>query len=256
MTRVSVLMGVYNEGARIRAAVESILHQTWQDWDLLIIDDGSTDGTFDIVQALSEADPRIRLRSNRQNLGLESCLNLALGQASGDLIARMDGDDVSLPDRFSRQVAFLSDHREVDVLGGGAIEVDDQGCVLGETCPREWHSDLIRHIYRENPFIHPTVMGRPGLWAALGGYDTTVGDAGDYELWLRGSRRFRYHNLQVPLIRYRRRPPRFRRAVNVFRVLWRSAQRDGTLLRHGWDAMRPPIGYVAWHLGYQHRSTG
>ena len=108
------------------------------------------------------ATPRIRVEpkiiKNSHCLGLAAALNKALPSAKGQFIARMDGDDVCLPNRFSQQVVFLNEHPEIGVLGGGAIEIDTVGHIIGEIYSREKHEDLIAHIYEENPFIHPSVM--------------------------------------------------------------------------------------------------
>jgi glycosyltransferase involved in cell wall biosynthesis len=200
---------------------------------------------------VARLDPRVRVVRNERNLGLASSLNKALEFCGGELIGRMDGDDRSLPDRLDQQVTFLFGHPEVDVLGGGAIEVSDDGRILGETHRRETHDELVSYIYRENPFIHPTVMARRRFWVAMGGYapQARLGEE-DYDLWLRGHSVFRYHNLQQPLIYYRRRPPSFTRALCAARVLWRSARREARLMTHGWYALRPLFA-CAWLALYK-----
>ena len=252
MTLVSVIMGVYNQGDAVGRAIASIQQQSYPLWELVIVDDGSTDHTGEVLHRLSAQDPRLKVLANPRNLGLAASLNRALSRAAGELIARMDADDVSMPQRLSRQVAFLADHPEVDVLGAGAIEVDRKGRVLGEIKQREHHADLAANIYRENPFIHPTVMARARFFAELGGYNEKSRRAEDYDLWLRGYRCFRYHNLPTPLIYYRRnRRLHLRDAADAAVALWSAAARERKWVNRGWYGLRPLLAYGAWRLGYR-----
>jgi glycosyltransferase involved in cell wall biosynthesis len=200
MTLVSVLMSVHNGARTVSAAVDSIRAQTFPDWELLLVDDASTDGTAELLTRLD--DPRIRVLRNERNRGLAASLNRAFRESRGTLIARMDADDVALPQRFAAQVAFLASHPEVDILGSAAILLDGSGREAGISTRRETHGDIAASICKENPFIHPAVMMRRRVLEELGGYDESLRRAQDYDLWLRGVHRFRYHNLQEPLLRY------------------------------------------------------
>src|SRR5690349_12648910 len=122
-------MAVYNGARYLREAVESVLNQSFQDFEFLVINDGSTDHTREII--LSYDDSRIRLVDNRQNRGQTASLNLGLQLAQGDLIARQDADDISEPERLARQVLFLEDHSEVALLGTGYAKIDSHGNVTG-----------------------------------------------------------------------------------------------------------------------------
>ncbi len=196
-------MAVYNGEATVHEALASLIRQTYQDWDLIIVDDGSTDRTLAILESVAVSDSRVRILRNATNCGLSSSLNMAWRHAKGDLLARMDADDFSYPDRFDRQVEFMTAHPEVAVLGTGIETMDTEGLPLGYALRPEWHEELQRRMYKENPFAHPSVMMRRGFLEALDGYDGLLKWAEDADLWLRGYRRFRYHNLQQPLIRYR-----------------------------------------------------
>jgi glycosyltransferase EpsE len=244
---VSVIMGAYNDAERVGLAVQSLQEQTVQEWELIVVDDGSTDHTAEVLLDMARSDSRIRVLRNARNLGLASSLNRALEVSHGELVARMDQDDRSVPDRLERQRAFLLHSLDVDVLGGGAIEVTNDGRILGVRYPRETHDDLIANIYKENPFIHPTVMARRSFWVSMGGYDPQArfGEE-DYDLWLRGRSRFRYHNLQAPLIYYRRRPLSLARALASFHAIWRAVARDGKVVTHGWYALRPLVAFF-WY---------
>lgn len=239
---VTVIMAVYNGALTLERAVDSIQKQSYRDWDLLIVDDGSTDETPTLLQELAESDSRINVIRNPQNRGLAASLNIALQMSRGALIARMDADDISFPYRLEHQVAFLALHPRIAVLGGGAIEVDDAGHELGSVLRPESHEELAARMYTENPFIHPTIIARREFYETLGGYAEDIGQAEDYDLWLRGYRQFRYHNLQEPLIYYRRSSrSNMKRAKYSARALLRAACREGRLLTHGWYALRPII---------------
>lgn len=199
---VSVLLPVFNGAPTLQRAAESILRQTFNQLELLILDDGSTDDSARIAEALEAGDPRVRVVRNSRNLGLSATLNRGLAEARAPLLARMDADDEALPDRLEIQVAYMEKHPEVDVLGGGAILVDEVGVERGVQTRAEHHGEIYRRAFVQNPFIHPTVMMRRGFLEALGGYDESLGYPGDYDLWLRGVDRFKYHNLPRPLIRY------------------------------------------------------
>jgi glycosyltransferase involved in cell wall biosynthesis len=225
---VTVLMAVYNGGDALQAAVESIQEQSYPDWDLVVVDDASTDGTREVLRRLAAADSRIRCLCNSENMGLAASLNVGWRQARGPLIARMDHDDASLPGRLERQVAFLRRHEDVAVLGTGAELIAEDGTPLGDYYRPEMHAELAARVLRENPFIHPSVMMRKSFLVALGGYDERLPRAQDYDLWARGVHRFRYHNLTVPLVRYR---VRTRLSWETLCSGWRVILRAG--VRHG-----------------------
>src|SRR5213082_3006291 len=127
---VSVLMPVYNAQRYLPAAVESILGQTFRDFEFIIIDDGSTDRSGEILRKFAAEDPRIKLIS-RPNTGYVVALNEALSCASGEFVARMDADDISLPTRFERQVAYLREHTDCVLVGTNVITMDSDGAMIG-----------------------------------------------------------------------------------------------------------------------------
>lgn len=240
MRTVSIIMAVHNESRHLEKALLSIQQQDFQDWELIIVDDASVDDSYAIINKFSAEDTRIKPMRNSRNLGLAASLNRAFAGSEGALIARMDGDDQCFSSRLRLQVSFMQQNQEVDVLGAGAINVTDAGQILGEIYRRELHEDLVTVIYRENPFIHPTIMARRNFFVELGGYDERLRRAQDYDLWLRGYKKYRFHNLQTPLLYYRRsQRPKIRDAVYSGYVLWRSAQREKKVLRNGWYAFRP-----------------
>jgi glycosyltransferase involved in cell wall biosynthesis len=201
---VTVLMPVYNGERFLREAVESILTQTLTDFEFLIIDDGSTDTSGEIIR--SYADPRIRFESNGVNLGLVPTLNRGLNLARGAFVARMDVDDVSLPERLARQAAFLSAHPDIGVVGAAFQRVDGDGR-RGKVIRHPTEPGVILwHLFFLCPLGHPTVMMRTALVVEAGGYRTDMREAEDYELWARLRTRTRLANLPTVLVLYRDHP--------------------------------------------------
>ncbi len=251
---VTVLMAVYNARGSVSAAIESIRAQTFTDWDCLIVDDGSTDGTWEILQQAASADRRISLLRNRSNRGLAASLNAGWRQARGEVIARLDADDISFPERLAKQVAFLERHPEVDVLGTAMEMVDATGRFLEYGRRPERHDEIVAQMYRINPFVHPSVMMRKRFLEALGGYDERLRRAQDADLWLRGYRRFRYHNLPDPLVRYRMADRLSPRSIAYCAfVQLRSAFRERRLFSRGWYALRTLAAGFLIYLHLYHR---
>src|SRR5436305_434641 len=247
---VTVILAVRDGQATLDAAIASIVAQTYCDWDMLVVDDASTDGSAAIAAAWAGRDPRIALLRNERNLGLAASLNLAWRGARGELIARMDADDVSRPERFERQVAFLAEHPQIDVVGTGADIVDECDRPRGVSLRAAEHEQIVARMYKEVPFIHPSVMMRRGFLEALDGYDPRLRRGQDYDLWSRGARRFRYANLQIPLMTYRvRARPTFRAIGYATWVVARAVARDGRVLTHGWWPLRWFLGMTAAKLG-------
>ena len=194
---VSVLMSVHNGAPWVADAVRSVLTQTAGDLELIVIDDGSTDATPEILARVGDA----RLRVERQaRLGLTRSLNRALGLARGALVARLDADDLAVPERFARQRAFLDAHPDVGLLGTGAREVDAAGREVAVVVPPADDAAIRRTLIRRNPFVHSSVMLRREAVLRVGGYDETLPVAQDYDLWMRLSRVTRLANLPEPLV--------------------------------------------------------
>lgn len=200
--RVSVVMSVFNDAETLRSAIASIHSQTLQDWQLIIIDDGSTDATPTIIREYSQHDERIQVQTNSVNQGLALSLNRGWRIAKSDLIARMDADDLSHPDRLAQQVAFLETHQEIDVLGTSALIKNKIGEILGCSHRPTESNVLASRIMWENPFFHPSVVMRRSFLERAGGYDEKFYRAQDYELWSRCTSWARYANIDKPLITY------------------------------------------------------
>lgn len=199
---VTVLMSAYNGEPYLRKAVESVLGQTFSDFEFLVIDDASTDRTAEIVE--SYPDPRIRLIHNERNLGLTASLNKGIELARGRYIARMDSDDISMPERLSRQFEFMESHPSVGVCGTWAKTIDPAGNVTGELRALTGTS-LKKLCWRPSPFLHPTVMARTILLIS-NRYKPEYQQAQDYELWLRLCQKTDFHNIDQFLLLYRKHP--------------------------------------------------
>lgn len=198
---VTVLLPVYNGEAYLREAVDSVLRQTYPDFELLVIDDGSTDGTPDILR--SYEDPRLRVVRNEVNQGLARTLNRGLQLARGEYVARQDADDVWEPELLAVQVAFLDRNPDIAMVGCAFREIDQHG-TPGRTrtlpcSPDEIHWDLHFH----NTFIHSGVTIRREVLLRAGGYNENCAYGEDYELWLRLARTHRLANLKTVLARVR-----------------------------------------------------
>lgn len=200
---ISVLMSVYNGERYVREAIESILTQTYRDFEFVIVDDGSTDHTSKILTELSKTDTRIKILTNEQNIGLTASLNKALRHARGIYLARMDADDVALSQRLEEQVTFLKAHPDIGMLGTAYAWIDERGNVIGQrdvlTKPHELHRALIR----TNPFLHGSIMIRKELLDHVQGYDESYKKAQDYDLWLRLSSTCQFANLPDVLMQKR-----------------------------------------------------
>lgn len=203
MSRISVLLPLYNGERYIGEAVESVLAQSERDFELLVLDDGSTDRSLSIVRAFAARDARVRVIA-RENRGLVETLNELLAEARGELIARMDADDVCLPDRFERQLAFLDAHPEVVCVGGDVEMIDDRGRFLTTLSLPQQDADIQREALKGHaPLFHPAAMIRTATLRGIGGYRPDYWPAEDLDLWLRLGEAGRLANLPGPVLRYR-----------------------------------------------------
>lgn len=197
--KVTVLMPVHNGEKYLREAVDSILGQTFRDFEYIVVDDASTDRSYEIAR--SYTDPRVVLVRNERNLGLTVSLNRGLELARGEYVARMDCDDVSLPERLERQVAFMDAHPDVGACSTWSLDIDHAGNVIGR---RELPvgEELNNFYWRRSPLIHPAAMFRFDREDGPR-YDPACRYAQDYDLWFRIRVRRRLANLPEHLLLYR-----------------------------------------------------
>lgn len=199
---VSVLMCVYNGEKYLREAIDSILHQTYTDFELIIVNDGSTDTSEEIIFLYN--DERIKYIKNETNLRLQASLNKGLENCSGRFIARMDADDISLPTRFQQQVEFLEYHPEIGVVGTGFIFIDGNGTQYESVQYPASPSELQWSLFFSCPIVHPSVMMRKEVIDSVGGYDTQLKHAEDYDLWCRLCFVTKFSNLENTLLKLRK----------------------------------------------------
>jgi glycosyltransferase involved in cell wall biosynthesis len=224
---VSVLMGVRNGAPWVGDAVRSVLEQTLADLELIVIDDGSTDATAALLDAVR--DPRLRVEHEPPR-GLTPSLNRALRLARAPLLARLDADDLALPERLARQRAFLDAHPDTGLLGTGAREVDARDHEIRVVRPPGEDAAIRQALIRRNPFVHSSVMMRRSAVDQAGGYDERFPVAQDYDLWMRMSRITRLGNLAAPLVVRRLLPGRVgaardrARLAAEARVRWRAVR--------------------------------
>lgn len=227
---VSIVMPVRNEGRFLPAALRSLTAQTLKDWELVAVDDGSTDDTPDILALAALGDPRIRvLKSTGQ--GLVPALNAGLASCRAPLVARMDGDDVAHPARLAEQAAFLAAHGTVGLVACSFRHFPRQEVGMGMACYEQWQNQLLTHeaisadLFVESPFVHPSVMVRRQALEAVGGY-RDMGWAEDYDLWLRlAASGTRFARLPGTLFFWRERPERATRTSAAYsREAFRSCK--------------------------------
>lgn len=228
MPLVSVIMSVYNEEKYIQSSIQSILNQTIQDWELIIIDDCSDDGTINIIKSFD--DERICLYINDSNCGLTKNLNKALSLCRGKYIARMDGDDISLPNRFERQIEYLDKHKDVQlvscvahIMGTG----NDFMYYLGD--PEELR---VQMLFR-SVLVHPGFMMRYELVEQGYRYNEDFITAQDYEFLSRVVQKHKICNVNEPLIEYRVHSGQVSRKRKENQVILTNRIRDQQLYRVG-----------------------
>jgi len=238
---ISIVTPAYNAFTTLRCCVESIRTQSFEDWEHIIVDDGSTDNTWLLLRELAEEDSRLRI-IRQSNAGQGRARNVAIDVSMGCYIGLLDADDWAIPGRLDLQAAFLDAHTDVDVVGGAIINISETGKNLGVSKLASSHDELVADIYQRTPFFTSTVMARRTFFVELRGFgeEMYLRRVEDYHLWLRGYKRFRYHNLQVPLVFYRRRMAAdWRSALYSARVIIAAIRRDRKPPSYIWYAARP-----------------
>lgn len=201
--KISVLMPVYNAEAYLQESIESILDQTFTDFEFIIIDGCSTDKSYEIIKQYETKDCRIVAIRTCENLKLIETLNLGIKIAKGKYIARMDADDISLSNRLRKQFDYMESNHGIGISGGTMQIVDKKGAVIGQ---RRYHlkdEEIRKNIFRYSPFSHPLIIIRRSVLDKAGFYDPKYNDAEDYELYFRIGRHSKFGNLADILIKYR-----------------------------------------------------
>ena len=216
--KISVLMGIYNCADTLVQAVASIQNQTYTNWELILCDDGSKDHTYEIAKKLAAADSRIVLLRNEQNLGLNTTLNRCLAVASGEYVARMDGDDDCVPERFDKQIAFMELHPEYQIVSSSMILFDEAGEWGKASCPEYPQPE---DTVGGTAFCHAAVMMKKDCLDAVGGYteDRRMLRVEDVNLWIKlYAAGYRGYNIQQPLYRMRNDQNALNRRKYIYRI--------------------------------------
>ena len=198
---ISVVMAVFNGNLYTDAAILSILNQTYKNFEFIIIDDGSEPCIKELTMRYN--DSRIRYYRNKLNMGLTHSLNKGIRLAKGKYIARMDSDDVSMPDRLEKQLAFLEKNRSVKLLGTFVRKIDENGLIIKDVKFPCNDKQIRRLIWHSNQFAHPSVMFDKDAIVKVGLYDEQYSVAQDYDLWFRVIQRWNVANLDEYLLKYR-----------------------------------------------------
>lgn len=233
---ISVAMSVYNAERFLVPAIESVLAQDFADFEFLILDDGSTDGTAAIVDRFAQHDPRIRAIT-RENRGLVASLNELIAAAQAPIIARMDADDICRPDRFGKQMRFLAENPDYGVVGSWTEDIDANGKpyhITGKDHPPTYEAFLEAIEHGWPLLCHPAAMLRRTVVEAVGGYHGAFRHCEDYDLWLRLASVTRLASIPERLLRYRHYP-------------------DQVSSRH---ATEQQIGAAVSYLAYRERAAG
>ncbi|MBQ6464056.1 MAG: glycosyltransferase family 2 protein [Pseudobutyrivibrio sp.] len=200
---VSIIMGAFNAEKTISEAIDSIIDQTYDNWELIVCDDCSCDSTYSILEKYAAHDKRIVVLQNPENKRLAYTLNECLKVAKGKYIARMDADDISLPERLEKQVSFMEAHEEYDCVGTNRIIFDKNG-EHSIRYSKEYPSKRI--LLLDTPFAHPTIMMKKSVYDALNGYTVSKETmrAEDLDLWFRFfGAGYNGYNIQESLYLYR-----------------------------------------------------
>lgn len=201
---ISVVMSVYNAEKYLEEAIDSILNQTYQDFEFIIVNDCSDDRCSAILKDYEKNFSKIKLLNNTKNIGLTKSLNKAIAVAKGEFIARMDADDISEENRFERQIAFFKTHPDVDILGTYSNDIDEYGKVFRTRTTPVNHKDIVKMLPKLCPISHPTVMFKKDSLAKIGFYNEKYRTSQDLEMWFRAAGAgLKFANIPEYLFKYR-----------------------------------------------------
>lgn len=204
MPKVSINIVTYNRKKYLPEAIESVLIQSFPDWELIIVDDGSADETSVIVSEYASQEPRIKYIQNERNLGISRSRNIALNASSGQYVAVLDSDDAWADnDKLKKQIGFLDNNNGYVLAGGDVIFIDETGKKLKTVRNPKSDKAIRQHILLRNPFIHSTIIMRRNSAQQCGGYDENISVGEDYDLWLKLGRVGKMHNFPDIFAKYR-----------------------------------------------------
>lgn len=197
---VTIAIPVYNCEKTIQKTIRSVLNQSFHDFEVLVYDDGSTDCTVSLIKGFS--DSRIKLFKDGCNKGIAYRLNQLIDLASGYFFVRMDGDDLMFPDRLEKQIRFLQENPEVDVVGSPAIVIDENDHIIGQRGDNISCVWQIDDLFMSSRFIHPTVVGKTE-WFKRWKYNENLSGCEDMDLWIRSFKDSKFLDYNEPLLFYR-----------------------------------------------------
>ena len=200
---ISVIMSCYNAARTLEMAIQSILEQTFTNFEFIIINDCSTDGTEQVLERFAARDGRIKLHTNPKNEGLAASLNTGIKLSKARYIARMDADDISMKTRLEKQLQYIIENNNVDILGSAIIQMDHDGKEKGILMLPENHEEIVKRVFRKTMLFHPTLLIRKSVFDQHGSYDPKLRWAEDAALWYRIFDKVRFGNIQEPLLKYR-----------------------------------------------------
>ena len=231
--KISVVMSVYNAEKYLSEAIGSILSQTLGDFEFILVDDASTDGSPALLERYAALDGRIVLLKNPENIGLTKSLNRGLAVARGEYIARMDADDISVPERFAKQAAFLDAHPDYSFVSCIGRYIDENGNPEQLRLFPETNEEIYAMMPKVDAVMHPGVMFRRDDIAKIGNYCEDFRVVQDYDLWFRGmAAGYRFYNIQEPLLLFRRNESYNRRKSRAYRLVDYRVRKKGYRINH------------------------
>jgi len=216
MAKISILLPIYGEAIYLSEAIESVISQSFQDWELIIISDPPiSQNTQETIKEYLKKDERIEYLENPLKLGFPKSLNRGLEIAKGEYIARIDDDDIwNDRNKINKQLDFLNKNKEFLLVGSGAIAINNEGKEFYRFVEPEKNEEIRQYILYRNPFIHSSVVFQKDVAKKLGEYNEKVPGACDYDLWLRIGRIGKFYNFPEYLIKFRL-PPSYRAAAKI-----------------------------------------
>ncbi len=249
MPKISVIMSVYNgmplgpqsktrtaSSAYLKEAVESILTQTYRNFEFIIVDDASKDDTWRYLKSLH--DKRIKFIKNKKNLGLAASLNIALRQARGDFIARMDADDISKPNRLEVQLNFMEQNQDIDICGSFVKLIDNVGNIRGKIKKPVTDKEIKKELFWLTPLLHPTWFAKREVFEKLKGYDEKWDYVEDFEFLTR-AKDFKMANISKYLLLFR--SQRQRRSQKSIEKIYKNSLK---LRRKLFREQKPGLSYL------------
>lgn len=237
--KISVIMGIYNCEKTLSESIDSLINQTFQDFELIMCDDGSKDNTHNVAKEYADRFPNIVVLKNDVNKGLNYTLNYCLKYARGEYIARQDGDDISLPTRFEKEVSFLDTHDNIALVSCSLIAFDINGDIrIMRNMPYPKRKD-----FRITPFFHPSCMIRKSVLDDVGGYTESkrLLRVEDYHLWCKiYAKGYTGHNIAEPLYKFRDDINAYKRRKFKYRL------NEAYVTFIGFKMLKLPVFYYIW----------